>query len=260
MEDLKNKTFYANIVGSNGTHCVCEARVVSLISTFEGIHWMGATHVENYIGYVKPTYFKLILAGIGEFNKVRFAEMHGILYLTEEDACRQTGNYIYNSSYSDFKLSWMKITLKDLAINNNKFQIVEDKNRSYKSYYAKSWYWDGTMARGKYFEKRFQYDFANNTNVEYSDIESEFNKYKLYATKEMCEKDNTPTIMRFDSKPKQVEKIVTFEITTSVKVNVNDMPECEEEDAIMKAMAKVRTCADDVLYDSCKSCINYPIK
>jgi hypothetical protein len=42
-------------------------------------------------------------------------------------------------------------------------------------------------------------------------------------------------------------------------VNVNDMPECEEEDAIIKAMNNVRTCDDEVLFDSCISCTDYPI-
>lgn len=42
-----------------------------------------------------------------------------------------------------------------------------------------------------------------------------------------------------NDKPKKVAKLVTFEIKTRVVVNKNQMPECEEEDAINKAMEKI---------------------
>lgn len=262
MENIKNKTLYINITTQNKQHEVREARLVSLISTFENISFCGSLMETNpIINYVNPTELRLEIAGMGVVGKSQIKALCGVLYLTEEDACAQTINYIYEHTFSDFKLKWVGITLNDLSLKNNKFSIVKDSNKSYLNYYAKSWYWDGTKACSKYFERRFQFDFANNISIEYSYVENDkFNQQKLYATKEMCERDNKPSIVRFDNKPKQVEKIVTFEITTKVKVNVNDMPECEEEDAIIKAMNNVRTCDDEVLFDACISCTDYPIR
>lgn len=260
MESIKNQTLYINITTQNKQHEVREARLVSLISTFENISFCGLLMETNpIINYVKPTELRLEIAGIGVVGKSQIKDLCGVLYLTEEDACAQTSNYIYAHKYSDFKLKWVGITLNDLSLRNNKFSLVQNKNKCYANFYTMSWYWDGTKACSKYFERRFQYDFANNIPIEYSNCESENNKFNqqgLYATKEMCENDNKPTIVRFDNKPKEVEKAVTFEITLGVKVNSNS----NEEDAISAAMDKLRTCDDEVLFDACISCTDYPIR
>lgn len=259
MENIKNQTLYINITTQDKQHEVREARLVNLISIFENIRFCGSLMETNpIINYVKPTDLKLEIAGMGVVGMSKIKDLCGVLYLTEEDACALTSNYIYNHTYSDFKFKWAGIALNDLSLRNNKFSLFKSTDKCYLNFYAKSWFWNGTKACGKYFANKFQFDFANNISVEYSDIESDYNKYKLYATKEMCEHDNKPTIVRFDNKPKQVEKIVTFEITTSVKVNVSDMPECEEEDAISAAMNNVRTCDDEVLFDACVSCKTHP--
>ena len=257
MENIKNQTLYINITTQNKQHEVREARLVTLISTFESINWDDHYQI---VKYVKPTDLKLEIAGMGVLGTSQIDALYGVLYLTEEDACALTSNYIYSHRYSDVKLKWANIALNDLSLRNNKFSLVNSNDYCFLTYKTMSWYWDGTKACAKHFVRKFQFDFANNISVEYSDIESDYNKYKLYATKEMCENDNKPTIVRFDNKPKQVEKIVTFEITTKVKVNVNDMSECEEEDAIIKAMEQVRICDDEVLFDSCISCTDYPIR
>lgn len=251
---IKNRTLYINIT-KNKQHEVREARLVTLISTFENIHFYGSCKETNpIIGYVVPTELRLEIAGIGVVGKTQIQDLCGVLYLTEEDACAQTGNYIYSHTYSDFELRWAGISLNDLSLRNKKFSLVRNENKCYLNFYARSWYWNGTKACGKYFANKFQFDFANNISVEYSDIESEYNNYELYATKEMCENNNKPTIVRFDNKSKQVEKIVTFEITLGVKVNQNT----NEEDAIAKAMDKIRTCDDEVLFDACVSCKTNP--
>ena len=257
---IKNQTLYINIT-KNKQHEVREARLVSLISTFENISFYSHLTATNpIINYVKPTELRLEIAGMGVVGKTQIKDLCGVLYLTEEDACALTSNLIYAYTSSDFKVKWANITLNDLSLKNKKFSLIRSEDKPYINFYAKSWYWNGTKACGKYFANKFQFDLANNISVEYSDIESDYNKYELYATKEMCENNNKPTIIRFDNKPKQVEKIVTFEITTKVMVNVNDMPECEEEDAIMQAMTNIRNCTDDILYDSCISCTDYPIR
>lgn len=255
MESIKNRTLYINITTQNKQHEVREARIITLISTFESIHLDGRLPM---VKYVKPTDLKLEIAGMGVVGMSQIDAICGVLYLTEEDACAQTNNYIYKYCWEDFKLQWANIAFSDLSLRNNKFSLVKSNDFCFLSYQTMSWYWNGTKACAKHFVRKFQYDFANNISVEYSDIESDHNKYKLYATNEMCENDNKPTIVRFDNKPKQVEKIVTFEITTKVVVNVNDMPECEEEDAIIKAMNNVRTCDDEVLFDACVSCKTHP--
>jgi len=262
MESIKNRTLYINITTQNKQHEVREARIITLISTFENISFCGSLLETNpIISYVKPTELRLEIAGMGVLGNSQIDALCGVLYLTEEDACALTSNYIYTHTYSDFKLKWANIMFNNLNLRNNKFSLVKNGDKSYINFYVKSWCWDGTKPCGKYFARRFQFDFAKNVSVEYSDCENDkFNQQKLYATKEMCENDNKPTIVRFDNKPKQVEKIVTFEITTKVKVNVNDMPECEEEDAIIKAMKNVRTCDDEVLFDACISCTDYPIR
>lgn len=261
MESIKNRTLYINITTQNKQHEVREARIITLISVFENIHWDGQLKEYNpMVKYVKPTELELEIAGMGVVGMSQIRDLCGVLYLTEEDACAQTSNYIYTYTYSDFKLEWSGIAWNDLSLRNYKFGLVKSNDYCYLNFQAMSWYWNGTKACAKHFVRKFQFDFANNATVEYSDCESEYNNYKLYATKEMCERDNKPSIIRFDNKPKQVEKIVTFEITTKVKVNVNDMPECEEEDAITKAMEKIRTCDDEVLFESCTSCTDYPIR
>lgn len=262
MENIKNKTLYINITTDKKQHEVREARIITLISTFESIHFDGRLIETNpMVGYVKPSELKLEIAGMGVVGKSQIYALCGLLYLTEEDACAQTSNYIYKYNWEDFYLRWANIMFNDLNLRNSKFSLVKNGDKSYLNFYAKSWCWDGTKPCGKYFARRFQFDFANNVSVEYSDCENDkFNQEKLYATKEMCEDDNKPTIVRFDNKPKEVEKIVTFEITTRVKVNENGMPECEEEDAIIKAMKNIRTCDDEVLFGACVSCSTYPNK
>ena len=57
-----------------------------------------------------------------------------------------------------------------------------------------------------------------------------------------------------NDKPKKVAKLVTFEITTRVVVNKNEMPEVEEEDAIVSAIEKVKkTIVNDLCFDHCEN-------
>ena len=56
---------------------------------------------------------------------------------------------------------------------------------------------------------------------------------------------------------KRVAKLVTFEITTRVIVNENEMPEVEEEDAINAAIEKVKsTIMNDLCFDQCTEVVN----
>lgn len=57
--------------------------------------------------------------------------------------------------------------------------------------------------------------------------------------------------------PEKVAKLVTFEYTTRVLVNKNQMPEIEEEDAISAAIEKVKsTITTDLCFDHCASVVD----
>lgn len=79
----------------------------------------------------------------------------------------------------------------------------------------------------------------------------------LFFTRQNAIDKFNPKVYTFDyeeQETKEVEKIVTFEITLGVKVNSNS----NEEDTIAAAMDRLRTCDDEVLFDSCISCKNHP--
>lgn len=55
----------------------------------------------------------------------------------------------------------------------------------------------------------------------------------------------------------KIAKLVTFEITARVIVESNEMPECEEEDAITRAIEKVKSNIDnDLCFDHCTQVVN----
>ena len=55
----------------------------------------------------------------------------------------------------------------------------------------------------------------------------------------------------------KIAKLVTFEITARVIVESNEMPKCEEEDAITRAIEKVKSNIDnDLCFDHCTQVVN----
>lgn len=59
------------------------------------------------------------------------------------------------------------------------------------------------------------------------------------------------------NEPQKVAKLVTFEYTTRVIVNKNEMPEVEEEDAINAAIEKAKsTILTDLCFDHCAQVID----
>ncbi len=259
-KSIKNTIVFVNIE-NNGKREIREARFTELYSHFDNILWCGSKLEANPTIYsLQYTYFKVEIAGIGVVSNHDLKRMRGVICTNETDACNQT-NTIYDYCFADnLKLGWAKITLNDLNTKSSKFNLFDNPDYGVKKLYVRSWYYDGTRATCVVSHCKFQYDFINNRSVEFANLDSTLNKYTLYATREMCERANTPTIVRFELEPEQVEKIVTFEFTTSVKVNVNGMPECEEEDAITAAMEKIRTCSDEVFLDACVACTSRPTK
>ena len=249
---LKDEILFANIKDENGMNSVHEARFVGLITRFDYMTWNGVKNdVNPSINHIKDIdYFQIELAGIGILSKLDFDKRKGMLYSTEKNAIEQKNN-IYDYRYNSLSLNWTYIQFNDLNTYSKKFSLSDNPNSPFRQLYPQSWFWDGTRAVNKIFSLRFRFDLVNNTWIEFPDCNSEFNSYKLYATKEMCESDNTPKIVRFENNSnKKVEKVVKFEITTLVKVDVSDV----DENAIVAAMDKIRNCDDEILIASCVSC------
>lgn len=76
-------------------------------------------------------------------------------------------------------------------------------------------------------------------NCEYIDFIEGFAKKKLEEFKEEFEKPKEPV---------KKAKLVTFAVTTRVVVNENEMPECEEEDAINAAIGKIMDNPSDYIH------------
>lgn len=76
-------------------------------------------------------------------------------------------------------------------------------------------------------------------HCEYIDFIEEFSKKKLEEFKAEINKPQ---------EPKKKAKLVTFSITTRVIVNENEMPECEDEDAINAAIGKILDNPSDYIH------------
>ena len=253
MENLKETIVYVNIKGENGMREVREARFTKMQAEPCNIRLC------NDMVYFFDGDFRIEIAGLGEMSNDGLLSLNGYMYSNMEDALNQRNEIASHINHPSIDVLWAKINASDLNFKHESVSVSTPYNNTYRPFTAHSWYWDGTKAVRKCVsgERKFYYNFLENRIVEYG--RSEIDKLgTLYATKEMCEKANTPTIVRFDSKPKQVEKIVTFEITLGVTVGRSEMPECEEEDAIVAAMNRLRTCDDEVLFDACVSCTDMP--
>lgn len=78
-------------------------------------------------------------------------------------------------------------------------------------------------------------------NCEYIDFIDAFSKRKLEEFKQEA------FIHHTEERPKKKAKLVSFTLTTRVVVDENEMPECEEEDAIEKALEKIKANPEDYL-------------
>lgn len=274
MEKNKNIneiTLFVNIKGENG----CEVREARIVELNERPVYYYFNKSTSKLDYVRGCGFGFMLeiAGIGKVSSYKFLnDYKGGLYKTLNLALENNKNYslfihgynedilnigcIADIDYDDLNLTHPCTTLDFEFVCVNSYV-----NTTHFRLKPISYYWDGTQPKRYEINWKFKFDLIDNKIKMYKGSSVYEDKLgKLYATREMCEQANKPTIVRFDSKPKQVEKIVTFEITTRVKVNANGMPECEEEDAIIKAMNNIRTCADEVLFGACVSCSTYPNK
>lgn len=88
----------------------------------------------------------------------------------------------------------------------------------------------------------------NAGNYSYYDFIDDFSEKKLEEFRKAYDKNYEPS---------KIAKLVTFEYTTRVIVNKNEMPEVEEEDAINSAIEKVKhTILNDLCFDHCTEVVN----
>ena len=98
--------------------------------------------------------------------------------------------------------------------------------------------------------KIFKEKFERETAVQFSARYHEHLKTFVEARVKEAIKEET-------KQTEKVAKLVTFEITTRVIVNKNEMPEIEEEDAIAEGIKKVKqTIINDLCFDHCIEVIN----
>jgi hypothetical protein len=266
-KNINEIILFANIKGENGRE-VREARIVELYDRPCYYYFNKSTSKLDYVrgcGFC----FTLEIAGIGKVSSYKFLnDYKGGLYKTLNLALQNDEDYtlfrnghnenilnigcIADIYYDDLNLTHPCTTLEFEYVRVNSYV-----NTTHFRLKPISYYWDGTKTQRYEIKWKFQFDLIDNKIKMYEGGRNYEDKLgKLYATKEMCENDNKPTIVRFDNKPKEVEKIVTFEITLGVKVDSSS----NEEDAISAAMYKIRTCDDEVLFESCVSCTTYPNK
>lgn len=220
MNNISETIVFVNIQNTNGQREIREARFTQIFSKFEDIAWCDYKCKTNPKIYgLRNPKFMIEIAGLGVMNNFDLNKLKGVICLNENDACIQK-NYIYTYAYGSYNLDlrWTEIEFDTLNIKSGKFTTFDDGNSAFKKLKAMSWYYDGTMARSVVLCNKFQYDFINDMWVEFDNLDADFNDYKLYASKEMCEADNKPKIVRFDRNPQHVKKVVTFTMKAVVEV------------------------------------------
>lgn len=261
MENKKNIneiTLFANIKGANGRE-VREARIVELNERPCYYYFNKSTSKLDYIrgcGFG----FMLEIAGIGKVSSYKLLDDYkGGLYKTMNLALRNDKDYTlfrhgYNEhilnigciadiNYDDLNLTHPCTTLEfeyvrvDSYVNATHFRLKPI-----------SYYWDGTQTQRYEINWKFKFDLIDNKIKMYkgsSDYEDKLGK--LYATREMCEQANKPTIITFD-KPHKTAKLVTFELTTRVVID----DDCDDDCAIYEAIQKFnRGETNGICYDTC---------
>lgn len=209
-------------VKHDGHREVREARFIELEASIYDISWCGLKNEPNPLVHDIKCNFKVEVAGIGILSNFDLRKMDGGLYLNEGDACKEN-NKIASEWRDAVDLRWAEIHLSDLKLQSDKFSIFDDPGFAFKRLRTVCWYYNGTSATWVRFNTKFRYDFLNDVIVEAKD--KDYDKYKLYATREMCEADNKPTIVRFDKKHEDntvLEK--DRRVENAIEIAINTLP------------------------------------
>lgn len=232
-------TLFANIQGENGRE-VREARITELNVRPCYLHFDHITHTLYKIEGCGFS-FKIEIAGIGEMTINKFeSDLHGRLYSNMDFALRNNHPIYSRNEWvggsACLYLYFANIHIDDLNLNTDKatFERIYGKPNKHNDLVLKtiSYSWTGTCTQKNEIHWKFRIDLINKCVTCYHD-QDEDKLGKLYATREMCEQANKPTIITFD-KPKKTTKLVTFEVTTRVVVDADGDDAAAIEEAINK--------------------------
>ena len=237
---------FANIKGENGRE-VREARIVELNERPCYFYFNKTTQKLEYVRGCGIG-FMLEIAGIGQVSSYKLLnEYKGGLYRTLNIALQNDENYsLFRHGYNENILNIGRITdiyYDDLNITHPcttlEFEFARiDSYVGATHFHLKpiSYYWDGTQTKRYEINWKFQFDLVENKVQMYKGgcCENEDKLGKLYATREMCEQANKPTIVTFaEEKKPTTKRVVTFEIKAVVEVE-----EDEDYDVIVETAVK----------------------
>jgi hypothetical protein len=258
MTNINDIILYANIKGENGRE-VREARIVELNERPCYFYFNKSTRKLDYVRGCGIC-FMLEIAGIGEVSSYKLLnEYKGGLYKTLNLALRNDEEYslfihgynenilnigcIADISYDDLNFTHSCTTLEFEYVRVNSYV-----NTTHFRLKPISYYWDGTQTKRYEIHWKFKFDLIDNKIKMYKGSDYEDSLGKLYATIDMCEKENKPTIITFDKKSPKTAKLVTFELTTRVVIDADGDDDAAIEEAINKFK---RGETNGVCFDTC---------
>ena len=235
MENIKNTILFANIKGENGRE-VREARIVELNERPCHFYFNKSTKKLEYVRGCGIG-FMLEIAGIGEVSSYKLLnEYKGGLYKTLNIALQNNENYsLFRKGYNenilnigciaDIDYDDLNLTHPCTTLDFEYVRVNSYINATHFRLKPISYYWDGTKTKQYEINWKFQFDLVENKVQMYKggccDYEDKLGK--LYATREMCEKTNKPTIVRFD---KQKEKEFNFTFRATVRIEGDSFEDC----------------------------------
>lgn len=229
MRNISDIILYANIKCENGRE-VREARIVELNERPCYYYFNKSTRKLDYVrgcGFD----FMLEIAGIGKVSSYKLLDDYeGGLYKTINLALENNENHsLYIHGYNEHILNIgciADIYYGDLNLTHHCTTLeLEDVyvNRCCVSpthFHLKpiSYYWDGTKSQRYEINWKFKFDLINNEVRMYKGghCDNEDKLGKLYATREMCDNDNKPAIVKFsdiENKKENEDKEITFKVT-----------------------------------------------
>lgn len=246
MKNINDIILYVNIKGENGRE-VREARIVELNERPCYFYFNKSTKKLEYVRGCGIG-FMLEIAGIGEVSSYKLLnEYKGGLYRTLNIALQNNENYsLFRKGYNenifnigciaDIDYDDLNLTHPCTTLDFEYVRVNSYVNASHFCLKPISYYWDGTQTKRYEINWKFKFDLVENKVQMYKggccDYEDKLGK--LYATKEMCEKANKPTIVTFaDDKKPTTKRVVTFEIKVVVEVE-----EDEDYDVIVETAVK----------------------
>ena len=234
MEKKKNINdiiLYVNIKGENGRE-VREAKITEINERPCYFYFNKSTKKLDYVRGCGFS-FMLEIAGIGEVSSYKLLdEYKGGLYETLNIALRNDENdSLYRHGYNEHILNIgciADIYYDDLNLDHSsttlEFEYVRlgsYVNATHFRLNPISYYWDGTQTKRYEINWKFKFNLVENKVQMYKGgcCNYEDKLGKLYATREMCERANKPTIVTFaDEKKPTTKKVVTFTMKAVVEV------------------------------------------